>query len=464
MSVSGGEPSQPASEREPDPPASDTPAPPPAGADAGSAGETAGAAGEPAATAGATTSQRTISRNRLVWVDVLIWVTTVLAVIGVFAAWATAAVGPHNWSNTSTQLLQDAKIRSATANYAVDQLYANYDVAALIKSGLPPRLQPLAGPASGALRNLAVQATELALSRPVIQALWSRANRAAAQTLVAIVNGQKGAVQFNQGRVTLDLASIVDQVASRLGLPSDISSKLPPSVAHLVVFKSDQLKLVQNGGKALKGLALLLTIIVPLLYALAIFLARGHRRRTLMTVGFAGVVAGVIVLLGRHIMISQVTPALAADESIRPAVHDVVSIATSMLSQVASAVLIGGLVLAAAAYFAGPSRAMTAARRAITPFLRDHPDRSFGLVAAVMALIFIWQPFHATSTPAGIIVFFVLAMFGTWVLRRQVIQEFPDARSGATTAALRERAQAFRERRHHRARQVAGNGNGAVSD
>lgn len=45
-----------------------------------------------------------------------------------------------------------------------------------------------------------------------------------------------------------------------------------------MVLKSDDLKLVQNGGKALKGLALLLTILVPVLYALAIVLARGRRR------------------------------------------------------------------------------------------------------------------------------------------------------------------------------------------
>ena len=62
---------------------------------------------------------------------VLIWVTTVLAVVGIFAVWANRQMlSPTNWSNTSTKLLQNADIREATSNYLVDQLYANVNVEA----------------------------------------------------------------------------------------------------------------------------------------------------------------------------------------------------------------------------------------------------------------------------------------------------------------------------------------------
>jgi hypothetical protein len=52
---------------------------------------------------------------------------------------------------------------------------------------------------------------------------------------------------------------------------------------------------------------------------------------------------------------------------------------------------------------------------------------TFGIVAAIMALIFIWQPIPATGKPVGIIVFLALAFLGTAVLRRQTAEEFPDA-------------------------------------
>jgi hypothetical protein len=76
-----------------------------------------------------------ISKRRLILVDVMIVIATVLAVVGMLSVWANRLLfNPDNWENTSTQLLQNSDIRSATANYVVDQLYANVDVASLIKS------------------------------------------------------------------------------------------------------------------------------------------------------------------------------------------------------------------------------------------------------------------------------------------------------------------------------------------
>jgi hypothetical protein len=365
-------------------------------------------------------------RGRVWLVRVLIWVTTVLAVLAILAVWANRQLlNPDNWSNTSTKLLQNAAVRDATSNYLVNQLYANVDVAGELEARLPAQLQPLAGPISGALRNVATTAAQKALAAPRVQDAWKQANKAADQTFVNIVNGGKGAAQVNGGEVSLNLAAIVTEITNRLGLP-DLSAKLPPSVANLTILKSNQIKLVQDIGKALKGLALLLTIIVPLLYALAIWLARGYRRRTLMNVGIAIVFAGVLVFLARTAIVSQVTDSLVKTDSVRPAAMAVISIATSMLSEIAGAFVIVGVPLIAAAWFAGPARIAVRARRALAPFLRDRPDWTFGIVAAIMAVIFIWQPIPATGTLVGIIVFLALAFLGTVLLRRQTAEEFPD--------------------------------------
>jgi Short C-terminal domain len=389
-----------------------------------------------------------ISRGRSIFVDSLIGVTTVLLVVGVFAVWTNRLLfSPRNWSNTSTQLLQNPTIRSSTANYAVDQLYANVSVAGLIKSALPTRLQPLASPAAGALRNVAVQGVNAALTRPRVQNLWAKANYAADQTFIAVVNGGKGPVGVKQGVVTLNLASIVDDVAARLGLPRNLGAKLPPSVANLTVFKSNQLKFVQDAGNATRHLALWLTILVPLLYALAILLARSHRRRTLMTVGFAAVLGGVLVILGRSIFTTQVTNSLTSDASLRPAVTDVISISTQMLHQIATACVVVGVPLIIAAWFAGPARPVRATRLAIAPSLREHPIGWYLGTLLVMLLIFIWNPIHATGTPAGIIVFTLLALFGMFMLRREIVRDFPDAQLGDATRRIRARLESMRAQR-----------------
>jgi hypothetical protein len=407
-----------------------------------------GVDGAGADAAAASPAQKPISRARWILVNSLLGLTTLLLVVGIFAVWANRLLfSPDNWSNTSTQLLQNPTIRSTAANYIVDQLYANVDVAGLIKSGLPPRLEPLASPAAGALRNVAVQGTELALQRPRVQNLWAQANRAADQTFIAIVNGGKGNVAVNQGAVTLNLAAIVDNIAARLGLPPDISSKLPANVANLTIFKSDQLKFVQNVGNGIKGLALALTILVPVLYALAIVLVPGRRRRMLMNVGLAAVLAGVLVLLGRSILEGQIVNSLTHDASLRPTVQATFSISTAMISEIAVACIVIGVPLILAGWFAGPGRAARAGRRAIAPFLRERPAESYAIALGIMVLVFIWNPIHATGTPAGIIVFTLLALFGVFVLRHETEREFPDARLGEATQRLRARVRAMRGHR-----------------
>jgi hypothetical protein len=368
-----------------------------------------------------------IGRGRRILVQAIIWGTTLLAIIGIFAIWANRQVfNSDNWAKTSSRLLEDPKIRAATASYLVDQLYQNVNVAQELQQRLPKNLKPVAQPLAGVLQNAAVTAANRALANPKVQQVWRQANKAADQTLISIVNGGKGAVNSNNGVVQLDLSLIIKNITQRLGLP-DISGKLPPNVAHLTVLKSDQLSLVQNGGKAVKGLALLLTILVPLLYALALLLARGRRRKTLLTIGIAGITAGIIVLAGRSLVESQSVNALVKNPANLDAARRVLSIATSMLSEIAGAFVLVGFVFIVAAWFAGPSRLATRGRKLVAPVFNDEPLWAFGFVALIMVLVFIWRPIPSTAKVAGVIVYFALAMFGTEILRRQCAQEFPDA-------------------------------------
>jgi hypothetical protein len=79
-----------------------------------------------------------------------------------------------------------------------------------------------------------------------------------------------------------------------------------------------------------------------------------------------------------------------------------------------------------------------------------------------MVLVFLWNPIPATGTFGGIIVFFVLALFGTEMLRRQTVAEFPDAQHGDAAAALRARWHARRDRRHQPPAPISGGAQGAT--
>jgi hypothetical protein len=367
-----------------------------------------------------------------IWVRVILGLATVLAILSILSIWANRQLmNPTNWSKTSTALLRKETVRSAVSGYLIDQLYANVDVQERLKSGLPPQLAPLAGPLSGALHNLAEQGAERALELPRVQDAWRTANYAADQTLVTIVKGGGSRVQINGGTVSLNLHQIVADIALQLGLPASVADKLPPSVASLKIITSSQLGLVRSLAKTLHALALWLTIFTFLLYALAMFLARGNRRSTLMWVGSSLVFAGVFVLLARKIGQGQLVSSLTSDASIEPAVNDAYSVATSLLVQVSSASIIIGIPVIFAALLAGPARWALATRRFLAPRFREHPGLAYWIVAGLLALFFLWGPIPATRNPLEMLIFTILAFVGAYVLRGQIAEEFPEGRSGA---------------------------------
>jgi hypothetical protein len=368
-----------------------------------------------------------------IWVRVILGIATVLAILSILSVWANRQLmNPTNWSKTSTSLLRKQTIRSAMSGYLIDQLYANVDVQERLKSGLPPQLAPLAGPLSGALHNLAEQGAERALELPRVQDAWRTANYAADQALVTIVKGGGSRVQINGGTVSLNLHQIVADIALQLGLPASVADKLPPSVASLKIITSSQLGLVRSLAKTLHALALWLTIFTFLLYALAMFLARGNRRSTLMWVGSSLVFAGVFVLLARKIGQGQLVSSLTSDASMEPAVNDAYSVATSLLVQVSSASIIIGIPVIFAALLAGPARWALATRRFLAPRFREHPGLAYWIVAGLLALFFLWGPIPATRNPLEMLIFTILAFVGAYVLRGQIAEEFPESGSGST--------------------------------
>src|ERR1700742_281033 len=101
-------------------------------------------------------SPRATTRGRRILIRVLLVVATVLVAFGSLAVWANRQVlNANNWADTSSALLQNDAIRTQIADFMVDQVYANVNVAGQLKAALPLRLQPLAGPADGGLRTVA---------------------------------------------------------------------------------------------------------------------------------------------------------------------------------------------------------------------------------------------------------------------------------------------------------------------
>ena len=393
----------------------------------------------------------------------LLLIATLLAFAAIFSIWVNRqALNTDNWVNTSDKLLQNQEVRTQLSNYLADELFANVDVQAELEKTFPPRLAPLAGPAAGALHQLAPQVAERALESSQAESLWSSANRAAHEALLKILNDEGTAVSTSGGEVTLDLKSLLSESSGQLGIAGKLASKIPPDAAQLTILKSDQLSTAQDISKLVRHLPIVLTLLALILYGLAIYLAGPRRRRALRSVGFGFVVAGLLALLLRAIAGNTVVDALAGNESVKPAVEAVWSIATGLLVTVAVSALSFGILLVIAAWLAGPTRIATSLRQEAAPYLRERRGTTYAVVGLVFLLLVLWAPVVAFHKPIGLLLLAALMVLGTEVLRRQTAEEFPDAGFGGFGERLRatvpRRAAAPSPGRGRRARSMRSSG------
>jgi hypothetical protein len=361
---------------------------------------------------------------------------TIIAVIAVFSIWANRqALNTDNWVRTSDKILADKKVEERLSAFLAEQLYANVDVKAEIEKQLPSQVKALAGPAAGGLEALAPKAAERLLASPHVQAIWSDANRAAHETLLKLLNGGSGAISTEGGAVSLDLTQVIEEMAGRLGVGEGLAEKIPAEAGTLTILKAEQISTAQDIAKLIRTLPVVLTLLVIVLYALAIWLAGPRRREALRAAGLGFIVAGAVALLLRSVAGHAIVNSLVKVEANKPAVEAVWSIATSLLATVAWSAFAFGVLLFLGAWLAGPTKWATRARREAAPYLRDQPAAAaiaaFLLWLALLALV----PIAAFGKPLGILLFAILFAAGAWLLWKQTEREFPSSGKFAAPAA-----------------------------
>ena len=416
-------------------------------------------AGEPAEPP---VSEPSAPRRRLPLI--LVGVATLLAFLAIFALWANRQLlDTDNWTETSSELLENDEIRGQTATFLVDQLYANVDVQGQLAEALPPRAAPLAGPAAGGLRDLAVRGADTLLQRPRPQALWEEANRRAHARLLNIVEGGGDVVSTEGGAVTLDLKELLGQTADRVGVGERVEAQIPEDAAQITVMESDNLELAQDAVRYLKASAIVLLVLAIGLMVLAVYLASRWRREALRAVGFGFLLAGIAALVARSFAGDAVVGALASTEAVRPAAEAAWTISTDLLVEAASASIAYGIVLIAAAWLAGSTSAATAIRRTLAPYLRE-PRIAYGAFAVIALLLLAWGPTPALRQPVTALILIALLALGVEALRRLTAREFPDASREASVERIRSGVAGMgRWVRTGGAHAGNGNGNGALA-
>jgi hypothetical protein len=373
---------------------------------------------------------------------VLIFIASLLSFLAIFAVWANRQLlNTDNWTETSSELLENDAIRTQVGNFLVEELYANVDVKGDLEQVFEQVLQPagastLAGPAASGLRTVANQGAHALLGRPRAQQLWEEANRRAHLRLLEIIEGGGDTLSTSDGEVTLNLSSLLSQTQSNLGVGGRVQQRLPESAAQITLFRSSQLELAQDGVRLLKTLAIGFVVLALGLFGLGVYLARGWRREALRACGIGLLFAGAGALVARAIAGGAVVDAVATTESVRPAAEAAWSTGSSLLVEVATATLIYGVVIVFAAWLAGPTSWAVGTRRALAPYLRE-PRYAWGAFGVIVLVLIAWAPTPAFRLVIPALILIGLLAAGVEALRRQTMREFPDADHRQSTERLR---------------------------
>jgi hypothetical protein len=374
-------------------------------------------------------------------VRILVVFATILAFLAIFTSWVDRqALDTDQWVDTSGRMLEDKEISDAVANYAVDQLYANVDVAALLKKRLPDDLQALSGPAAGAVRQGATSIAERALQTDRVQGLWKDANRVAHTQLVAILKGDNEVVSTETGRVVLDLRPIVLQLADQIGLKSQVEDKLPADVGQLEVADAKQLQTARTITRIIEGLAWFFSLGTLVLFAAAAYLAKGRRWIVVLGYGVGLIAAGLAALALRSAASGIVVDGLAETEAAQVPAQHAWDISTSLLQSIATSVIVYGVLFSVASFLASPANGAITIREAMAPQFRDRPGLVWGTFSALALLSFILWPPDGTRQLVLQLAFVGLAAGGLEALSRKTHHEFPDARRGDWLVDMRRRA------------------------
>ncbi|HEX6248950.1 MAG TPA: hypothetical protein VFZ64_13850 [Nocardioidaceae bacterium] len=308
---------------------------------------------------------------------VLIILACVLAPLSVASVWASSQLSDtERYVETVAPMADDPAVQDALAAEVTAAVFENLDVEGFTTDALetiaeqpnvPPRvadlLPTLAVPITDGVESFTRDQVDGFFASDEFSTLWAEVNRIAHEQVVKLLEGnQGGAVSAQDEQITLNLAPIVAAVKDRLvDRGFDLAGNIPEVDRTFVLAESDAITQAQGFYSTLNTLGVWLPIITLVLFAAGVVLARDRRRALVkgaLGVAAAMVVLGVVLTLTRMYYV-ETTPADVLSAEAAGGVFDTL---VRFLRTSLRALGVAALVIALAAFLAGPSAAAVKSR------------------------------------------------------------------------------------------------------
>jgi hypothetical protein len=363
--------------------------------------------------------------GRMLIARVLVVLGGLFAILSLLAGYVRfQGLDTNTVENSAGDLIADPEIRDQIAATLVDSLFANVDVEAALREQLPADQKGLAAPIASALRLGAQPAAQRLLERPRVQELWVRSVAQSHRALIRLLEDDTGALRTQGGNVVLDLRPLIIQLGNRIAIVGRIDQRLDPDAGLITIIKADNLETAQDLTQFLKVLGTWLWLVPIILWAVALWLARGRRLGILQMIAISSIVAGLLVLVLRRLAGSAAVDELAPTESVQVAAADAWDILTSLLRDGGLTLLGLGVIILVGAWIAGPSGRAADSRRWLAPYI-ERAEIAFGAAAAFLFVLVWWGPTAQTQRWQLVVASAIVLALGVEVLRRQTAREFP---------------------------------------
>ena len=417
-----------------------------------------GAEGAPPA---AQPRRQTRGRSTAMWIVLVL--AGLLLLLSAFAVWINrVALNTEVFTSTSSSLLDNDEIRSAVANRAVDELFANVDVQAELEDKLPSEYQGLSGPAAAGLRQASYQIVDRALEQPVFQQLFKISLEQSHKTLVQVLEGGGDRVSTESGEVVLELRPIIVEAADRIGLGQQVADNLPAEAGSIVILRSDELDTAQSVFQLLKTLAWVLPLLTLVAFGFAVWLA-GERRRAVRGIGVVLAVVGLVGLVAANLTRNYVVNSLVARDDDRAAAGNAWNILTDLMRGSFRLMVVVGLLFLLAAWLAGPGRRAFGVRAWLAPLIQN---RIWAYVALGVVGLLLLMRSEVMDFSRLLVVALLVGLGAAWIelTRRQTVAEFPGAEGSALVADTRARMTDWWESRRSASAASSAAGPAAATD
>ena len=254
----------------------------------------------------------------------------------------------------------DPTVKSATSQAAAELQKANL-----------PRLSGLittfSGQISSGLNSAIAAGVSKAVASPAMATLWTTLLRTSHQAMVRVLSGQGGgALSVVNDQVVLNIGPIIAQVKDYLVAHGvAIASNIPTVNATFPLFEAKNLSKAQQAYRLINTLKWVLPLLVLVLLAAGVYVARSHRRALIgaaLGLSASMLLLGIALTIARSIYLNSV-PQSTLPSDAAAALYDTL---IRFIRQGLRVILVVGLVIAAAAFFIGPSAAAVRSRRTVT--------------------------------------------------------------------------------------------------